>query len=227
MYLLFQIIDFLFFWCQSFAKGVNHLEDIDGNQILDVLDLIFGDLHLSLRDRPCKQRFIASASRCIKYPFIFILSCVNGASVRKIIVFSWSLFSISLLLLAPPEWHIVLVFFISTCNALVFTIFESQSQISLVTLWALHENFVTRVGKMFFNFHSEFYLLALWAWKALFWTVFIQMFLKHVNWKFLSFRTTVWAELKPCIATFLQMKIKLIIFENFWAALALIWTPKL
>ena len=170
---------------------------------------------------------IASAFRSIKYPFIFILSCVNGASVCKIVIFSWSLFSISLLLLAPPECDIVLVLFISKCNALVFTIFKSQSQISLVAIWAFHENFVTRVGKMFFNFHSEFYLLALRAWKALFWTVFIQMFLKHLNRKLLSFRTAVWAELKPCFATFLQMKVKLIIFENFWAALALIWTPKL
>ena len=79
---------------------------------------------------------------------------------------------------------------------------------------------------MIINFHPEFYLFTLWTRKALFWTLFIQMFLNHIYRKLLSLRTPIGTKLKSSFTVFLQMKIKLIIFNNLLATLALIGTSK-
>lgn len=100
------------------------------------------------------------------------------------------------------------MFFIPVDNALVLSTFESRSQVSLVAFSALYEDFVTRGCQMLFDFHSEFYLLALRTRKAFLRTIFVKMLLKQLHRKLLCLRAAVWAKLLSSIAAFLQMKVK-------------------
>ena len=117
-----HVVDFVLLRGECLAEGIDHLENVNSDQLVNVLDLIFDNSYLSLSDWTCEDRLSVPIDGCIEQTFIFIMP-----AACKIIIISRLLLSVSPLLSTPPEGHIKLVFFISERNTLVLSAFKSRS----------------------------------------------------------------------------------------------------